>query len=194
MLRARSQRRGSQLLSTMLPSIEDVLGFWFADSKRWWTKDTAFDAEIRDRFLGLHDAVERGAREEWLETARGALAYVIVLDQFSRNMFRGSARMFEGDERALSAARSAIDRGFDQGLSTDERSFLYMPFMHSEDIADQDRSVQLFASTVPESLSYAEKHRAVVRRFGRFPHRNALLARASTAEELEFLKQPGSSF
>jgi uncharacterized protein (DUF924 family) len=180
--------------SPTVPSIDDVLAFWFADSERWWRQDPAFDAEIRDRFLALHDAVERGEREEWLETARGALVYVIVLDQFSRNMFRGSARMFQGDARALSAARMAVDCGFDQGLSTDERSFLYMPFMHSENMADQDRSVGLFASAVPASLSYAEKHRDIVRRFGRFPHRNALLGRPSTSDELEFLKQPGSSF
>jgi len=180
--------------SRTLPSIDDVLSFWFADPGRWWKKDPAFDAEIRDRFLALHDAVERGERDDWLETPRGALAHVIVLDQFSRNMFRDSARMFESDARALGAARRALERGFDRGLSGDERMFLCMPFMHSEDIADQDRCVGLFGSALQGYLRYAEQHRDIIRRFGRFPHRNALLARQSTPEELEFLKQSGSSF
>jgi uncharacterized protein (DUF924 family) len=173
---------------------DDVLTFWFADPGRWWKKDPALDAEIRGRFLALHDAVVRDDREDWLETSRGTLAYVIVLDQFSRNMFRGSARMFENDPRALAAARRALDRGFDRDLSGDERAFLYMPFMHSEDIADQDRCVGLFSSALHQWLAHAEGHRDIVRRFGRFPHRNALHGRPSTSEELEFLKQPGSSF
>jgi uncharacterized protein (DUF924 family) len=181
-------------LPSTLPAIGDVLTFWFADPVRWWKKDPAFDAEIRDRFLSLHDAIERDERDDWLETPRGVLAYVIVLDQFSRNMFRDSARMFESDTRALAAARAALDRGMDRSLSRDERMFLCMPFMHSEDIVDQDRSVALFASTLQEWVRFAEMHRDIVRRFGRFPHRNALLGRQSTFEELEFLKQPGSSF
>jgi uncharacterized protein (DUF924 family) len=177
-----------------LPSIDDVLAFWFADPKRWWKKDPAFDAEIHDRFGALRDAVMRGEHEDWRATPRGALAYVIVLDQFSRNMFRGSARSFEGDARALAAACAAVDSGFDKGLSVDERMFLYMPLMHCEDIAHQERCVALFAGVVPEQLRFAEMHRDIVRRFGRFPHRNAALGRASTPEEVEFLKQPGSSF
>ena len=176
-----------------LPSSDDVLAFWFAHPDRWWKKDPAFDAEIRDRFLGLHDAIQRNEREDWLETPRGALAYVVVLDQFSRNMFRDSARMFETDARALAAARRALDGALDRDLSRDERMFLCMPFMHSEDIADQDRCVRLFAS-LQEWLPYAEQHRDIIRRFGRFPHRNALLGRKSTSEEVEFLKQRGSSF
>jgi uncharacterized protein (DUF924 family) len=176
-----------------MDSVEDVLAFWFADPRQWWKKDDAFDAKIRDRFHGLHETIAAGEREDWLETPRGALAYVIVLDQFSRNMFRGSGRTFETDERALAAARRALGLGFDRGLSDDERMFLYMPFMHSEDIADQDRCVELF-STLPQGRRYAEQHRAIVRRFGRFPHRNALLGRPSTPEEIEFLKGPGSSF
>lgn len=175
-------------------SAEEVLAFWFADPERWWKKDPTFDAEIRARFLELHEAIARGDREDWRGTARGALAYVIVLDQFSRNAFRGSSRSFEYDAQALAAARDALDRGFDRLLSDDERSFLYMPFMHSERLADQDRCVQLFASEPEQRLSYAEKHRDIVRRFGRFPHRNALLGRQSTPDELAFLKEPGSSF
>jgi uncharacterized protein (DUF924 family) len=183
-----------RLPSRALPSIDEVLTFWFEDSSRWWKKDPEFDAGIRDRFLDLRDAVMHDGREDWLETPRGTLAYVIVLDQFSRNMFRGSRSMFEGDPRALAAAKRALDRGFDQGVSSDERMFFYMPFMHSEDIADQDRCAGLFASALPKWLPNAEEHRDIIRRFGRFPHRNALLGRPSTPEELEFLKQPGSSF
>jgi uncharacterized protein (DUF924 family) len=175
-------------------SIDDVLSFWFADPARWWKKDPAFDADVRDRFLALHEAIERGEHEDWLETPSGCLAYVVVLDQLSRNMFRGTARMFQSDARARAAARRAIERGDDRSLSPDERSFLYMPFMHSEALADQDLSVALFTPAGAEQRRFAEAHRDIVRRFGRFPHRNALLGRASTPEELEFLKQPGSSF
>lgn len=176
------------------PSFDDVLAFWWSNPARWWRKDPAFDAEVRDRFLALHDAVDRGECEDWLATSRGSLAYAIVLDQLSRNMFRGTARMFASDARAREAARRALDRGNDRALSTDERMFLFMPFMHSEDAADQDRCIALFASAVPDHLRFAEQHRAIIRRFGRFPHRNALLGRESTAEEQEFLQQPGSSF
>ena len=178
----------------MLSSIDEVLSFWFADPARWWKKDPAFDAELRDRFLALHEAIGRGEREDWLETPKGALAYVIVLDQLSRNMFRGTARSFASDAQARAAARRAVDRGDERVLSDDERMFLYMPFLHSEDIADQDRGVVLFGSLAPDKARYAEQHRDIVRRFGRFPHRNALLGRVSTPAEEEFLKQPGSSF
>jgi uncharacterized protein (DUF924 family) len=179
--------------SASLPSSDDVLVFCFADPGRWWKKDPAFDAEIRGRFLALHEAIQGGDCLDWLDMARRTLAYVIVLDQFSRNMFRGSARMYEGDARALAAARRALDGTFDRELSRDERMFLYMPFMHSEDVADQDRCVNLFSS-LHEWYRYAEEHRDVIRRFGRFPHRNVLLGRPSTPEELEFLKEPGSAF
>ncbi len=175
--------------------VEDVLSFWFADPARWWRKDPAFDDEIRSRFAGLHAAVVRGEHEAWRDTPRGALAYVIVLDQFSRNMFRDSARMFAGDAQALSAARATVDRGDDHALTSDERLFLYMPFMHSEELADQDRCMTLLEALGRSfELDYARRHRDIVARFGRFPHRNQLLGRTPTPEELEFLKQPGSSF
>jgi uncharacterized protein (DUF924 family) len=174
--------------------MDGVLAFWFADSTRWWKKDPAFDAEVRNRFMALHEGIERGEHENWLETPTGTLAYVIVLDQLSRNMFRGSARMFASDAKARAAARRALERGDDADLSPEERTFLFMPFMHSEDIADQDRSVALFANAIPDQLRFAEQHRDIVRRFGRFPHRNGLLGRESTPEEREFLMQPGSSF
>jgi uncharacterized protein (DUF924 family) len=196
--------------------VEEVLGFWFgeldqegragAESKaRWWRKDPAFDQLIRDRFGALHEAVSAGRRDAWLATPRGRLAFIIVLDQFSRNMFRGSGRMHDGDARAAKVAAEGVARGVDRQLAHDHRGFFYMPFMHSESLADQDRCVELCSSWRDELsgppreqvvglLGYAEKHRDIVRRFGRFPHRNALLGRDSTPEEVEFLGQPGSSF
>jgi uncharacterized protein (DUF924 family) len=195
---------------------EQVLSFWFgsldecgraddAHIARWWRKDPAFDAEIAERFGDLHAAALRGEREGWLATPRGRLALIIVLDQFSRNMFRGSARAFEGDPRALEVARAGIERGDDRTLAADERMFFYMPFMHSESIEAQDRCVALFASCENEldrearehvsgARKFAELHREIVQRFGRFPHRNEVLGRQSTEKEREFLQQPGSSF
>lgn len=172
---------------------EDVLAFWFSDPARWWKKDPAFDQEIRARFENTHVAILRGEHDDWTRSPRSNLAYVIVLDQFSRNMFRDTGRMFEGDARARAATIAAVDRGDGEGLSTDERNFLYMPLMHSESIADQDRSVELFRA-LGSNEKYAEMHRDIVRRFGRFPHRNMLVGRTSSADEVEFLKQPGSSF
>ena len=174
--------------------VDEVLDFWFADPARAWRKDPAFDAEVRARFEALHDAIEQGEHEAGRDSARGALAYVIALDQLSRNMYRDTARMFASDARARAAARDAVDRGLDQELPADRRAFLYMPFMHSEDLADQERSIELFAALGGQMIEYAERHRDIVRRFGRFPHRNALLGRASTDEERAFLTQPGSSF
>lgn len=175
--------------------VDQVLAFWFADPARAWRRDPAFDAEIRDRFAALHDAIERGEHEGWRETARGALAYVIVLDQFSRNMYRDTPRMYASDPQARAAARAALDRGFDQALPPVERGFLYLPFMHAEDLADQDRAVALYAAYASgEQLEFAEGHRAIIRRFGRFPHRNAILGRPSSDAERAFLAEPGSSF
>ncbi len=175
--------------------MDDVIAFWFADPARAWSKDPAFDAEIRARFGALHAAIDQGAHTDWLDSARGALAYVIVLDQFSRNMFRDSARMFASDARAIEAARTALSRGHDQALPPDQRVFLYLPFMHSEALADQDRSVELYGQLgLPQQVHYAALHRDIVLRFGRFPHRNALLGRSTSEEEREFLTQPNSSF
>jgi uncharacterized protein (DUF924 family) len=195
---------------------ESVLAFWFgtlggdgtADAvhtKRWFTKDSTFDAEIAERFGAMHSEVATGCRNDWLASARGRLAFVIVLDQFSRNMFRGDPRSFANDARALEVAIGAIDRGDDKRLARDERTFLYMPLMHCEDRATQKRCVELFAAFRDEvppdqqgplsnNLRYAEMHRNIVERFGRFPHRNAVLGRTSTAEEVEFLKGENSSF
>lgn len=199
-----------------MADFEKVLSFWFGDldaqgradkehSARWWKKDPAFDRSIVDEFGALHAEVARGDHDAWLESPRGRLAYIIVLDQFSRNMFRGTGQSFAFDPRAVEVVLEGVERGMDRELCHAERSFFYMPLMHSEKLAHQDRCAELFErwrdetspamrEGVSYSLDYAEKHRAIVRRFGRFPHRNALLGRESTPEELEFLKQPGSSF
>src|SRR5688572_25326904 len=188
---------------------EAVLSFWLgtldengqadaAHAKSWFTKDAAFDQSIRDRFGALHDAIVERQREAWLAEPRSLLAYVIVLDQFSRNMFRDTPRMFAQDAQALQAAEAAVEQGWDKSLRFDERSFLYMPFMHCEQLAAQDRCIALFGGFRDElegkrreriemALGYAKAHRDIVARFERFPHRNALLGRPSTPEELEFL-------
>jgi uncharacterized protein (DUF924 family) len=171
----------------------EVLSFWFGqDRKKWFVKDPAFDEGIRSRFLVLYQEAFQGKLETWKHDARGCLALVIVLDQFPRNMFRNTARAFEGDPRALAAARVIVARGWDKGYTEDERTFAYLPFEHSEALADQEESMRLFQGN--PNLEWARKHWEIIRRFGRFPHRNAALGRESTPEEIEFLKQPGSGF
>jgi uncharacterized protein (DUF924 family) len=177
--------------------IADVLCFWFEELKpaQWFTKDAELDDFILRRFLKVHERVTAAAEGELLTAPRTALAAVIVLDQFSRNMFRGSARAFATDAKALALADKAIARGFDMLLSTNERVFLYLPFEHSENRVMQARSVALFqALGDPKQMRYAEAHKAIIDRFGRFPHRNAILGRTSTAAEEAFLKEPGSRF
>ncbi len=174
--------------------VTDVLGFWFTHKENWWKRSSAFDDDIRKRFEPLRTAIMNGEHEAWRETPKGALAYVLVLDQFSRNMYRGDRRSYEGDAKALMAARHAIAVGSDASLSTDEQMFLYMPFMHSEDLGNQEQSVTLFRALGAESLHFAEQHRDIIFRFGRFPHRNAVLGRLSSVKELRFLQTPGSSF
>src|SRR5258708_10042845 len=183
---------------------DDVVAFWCGSGadyrrrhKRWFEKDPAFDAEIRRRFLHWHEALA-GSRG-WLDDARGCLARIVVMDQFPRQMFRGKLRAFSTDTLALETARMALERGYDAGRLPVERLFLYLPFEHSEALADQKRVCQLMAplAEFPETddaLRYAIAHRDVIRRFGRFPHRNSILGRASSPEEIEFLRQPGSSF
>lgn len=175
----------------------DILHFWFGQlgPAQWFKPDPALDEEIARRFGAAYDEVRRSVEGEWRISAQGILAAIIVLDQFPRNMFRGTPRAFATNSAALRLAITAIDQQLDRSLSTSERQFLYMPFQHAEDRAIQTRSVQLFeALGDAEVLDYARRHRTVVERFGRFPHRNAILGRASTTEEIEFLKQPGSSF
>jgi len=197
-------------------SPEEVLAFWLgpldrdglasdAQCARWYRKDPSFDAEVLARFGATWSALMRGAHDDWRAAPRSLLAYVIVLDQFSRNMFRGKSQSFAGDARALSAAREGIAQGLERALVGHERVFLYMPFMHSEQLATQDECVTLFEAfrdasagalrkVLEENVGYAVRHRDVIAEWGRFPHRNQVLDRTSTAEEMDFLKQPGSSF
>lgn len=182
----------------------EVLEFWFgappgASRREWFRKDAAFDAAIRERFGDLHEAAAGRELEAWRASAEPMLALVIVLDQFSRNIHRDDARAFSQDEHAHECAVQALARGDDLGLLPVQRQFLYLPFEHREDLRAQEKSLELFASLEAfeptRGLSeWARRHHAIVARFGRFPHRNALLGRASTAEEIEFLKSPGSGF
>lgn len=177
--------------------IDEVLRFWFEElsTDDWFGGGDAVDDRIRERFRELHEALRSHVPESWRTSARGMLAAVIALDQFPRNMYRGDPQAFAADRVALALAEEAIERGFDREMSNDERRFLYLPFEHSEDPAVQARSVELFATVDDdESLEYAVRHKEIVDRFGRFPHRNDVLGRESTPEETEFLKEPGSSF
>ena len=187
-------------------TFQDVLDFWFGPPEtrgksrpEWFRKDEKFDAEIWRRFGALHAAAALGEFEAWRGEPQSMLALVVILDQFSRNLYRGDARSFAQDGHALACAREALARGDDATLLPVERQFLYLPFEHSEDLADQERAVELMGALEAFEptrglVEWAERHREVVRRFGRFPHRNAALGRTSTAEEAEFLKQPGSGF
>jgi uncharacterized protein (DUF924 family) len=172
---------------------QEVLAFWrAAGPDRWFEKDAAFDSAVAARFLALWHAAAAGSLASWEETAEGALALAIVLDQFPRNMFRGDARTYATDVLARAVAERALARGFDRQLPQLERQFLYLPFMHSEDLADQERSLALARGYGDEEFTtYAENHAAIIRRFGRFPHRNAILGRATTAEEQAFLDGGG---
>ncbi|NMG73330.1 DUF924 family protein [Aromatoleum diolicum] len=175
----------------------DILEFWFdeASPAQWWKKDATFDHLVADRFGHVHAQAARGELFEWRGTASGRLAEVIVLDQFSRNVFRDSAAAFACDGMALVLAQEAIAAGAEQALRPVERSFLYMPFMHSESLKIHEIAVQLFErNSIRDNLDYELKHKAVIERFGRYPHRNAVLGRESTPDEVEFLKQPGSRF
>jgi uncharacterized protein (DUF924 family) len=181
-----------------------VLDFWFGapphvSRESWWRKDPGFDAEIRDRFGDAVGKALAGAYGGWCVSAHGSLARVLLLDQFTRNAFRDTGKAFAGDARALATAQDAIARGYEAALDPFERWFLYMPFQHSEDREVQRRSLELFTALAREpgfdgALDYPQRHAAIVERFGRFPHRNALLGRESTPEEIAFLREPGSSF
>jgi uncharacterized protein (DUF924 family) len=188
------------------PNAADVLLFWFGPpaergkpQARWFVKSDAFDRECRERFLPVHEEAAAGKLIRWKDNPADCLALILLLDQLPRNMFRGTPRAFATDPQALETARHAVAQGHDRLMLPVERMFVYLPFEHSESLADQDRACELtrpltaFAET-PEAYRYAVLHRDVVARFGRFPHRNSILGRASTAEEIEFLKQPGSSF
>jgi len=180
----------------------DVLAFWFADGPEtrravWFQKDATFDAACQ-AFRPARDAAKAGAFDDWTETAEGTLALLILLDQLSRNLYRGSAEAFAADARALAIARAAVARGLDQELHPVQRLFIYLPYEHAEDLPTQDESVRLF-ETLRDALGevtidYAYRHRDVIRQFGRFPHRNAALDRTNTPEEDIYLAQPGAGF
>lgn len=192
---------------------QSVLTTWFpndpaAAQKLWWGKDEAIDADLRERFGSTLAAARRGELDGWAETARGRLALIIVLDQMSRNIHRGSPEAFAGDAQARALTHAGVERGHDRELSPEERVFMYLPLEHSESVDDQDLCVRLMRTLADEVaaedpelgkryayyLTFADRHREIVVRFGRFPHRNAILGRESTEEELAFLKEPGSSF
>ncbi len=181
-------------MSAPLPSPRDVLDFWRdAGPQKWFRKDEAFDADFRARFLEAHEAAAAGALDAWGSSADGALALAILLDQFPRNAFRGTARVYATDAQARRVADAAIARGDDLRVDPELRRFFYLPFMHSESLADQDRSVALNAPLGGEAQRYAEHHRDIVARFGRFPHRNEILGRESSPEERAFISSGGFS-
>jgi uncharacterized protein (DUF924 family) len=173
---------------------EDVLAFWLgAGPEAWYRQDDAFDAEIAARFGQMWEQGAGGAFDrEWTTGPRGALALIVLLDQFPRNMFRGQARAFHSDARALLLARDALDRTWDMAVEAPERQFFYMPFMHSERLADQDVCVQLFSERMPgDNVLHARAHREIIDLFGRFPYRNAALGRATSQPEQAFLDEGG---
>ncbi len=170
---------------------DTVIKFWFKDSspKQWFTKDKKFDAQVRLKFLTTYWQVVRGETAHWRKAPRGRLAEIIVLDQFSRNMFRGTPAMYQYDALALALAQEAIAQGAEKSLSKDERMFMYLPFEHSESKVIQRESVRLFKQIWgKDMMKYAIDHKRIVDRFGRFPHRNAILGRKNTAAEKKFLK------
>ena len=181
----------------MQTDYSEVIEFWFeeTETKNWFVKNKDFDKLILQRFLVLHKAVAAGELSHWRDNAEGRLAEIIVLDQFSRNMFRNSSRAFAYDAQALVLAQEAIRCGDDSKLPPSQRAFLYMPFMHSESLFIHEQAVELFEQPgLENNYKYELAHKAIIEQFGRYPHRNGVLGRESTPEEVEFLSQPGSSF
>lgn len=195
----------------MFQGCDEILTFWFGDPalphseygqarQIWFRKDPAFDQQVRSRFLPHYEAARRGDCDRWTQAPKGALALIVLLDQFPRNMFRDTPRSFEADPQALAVAQAAIAQGYDAALLPVERQFLYLPLEHSENLTHQHQAVTLFealvqtAPALQDALQYAYRHRDVIARFGRFPHRNQILGRVSTPEEAAFLRQRGSRF
>lgn len=181
----------------VMPAYKVVLHFWFEETEhsQWWAKDEAFDSLIRHRFSDVHGKAVRCELFRWRENGAGRLAEILVLDQFSRNMFRGKPQAFANDTLALALAQEAISRGVDHNLSPVRKGFLYLPFMHSESLEIHKVAEKLYRTQgLEDNLHWEIKHKNIIERFGRYPHRNAILGRPSTPEEIAFLKQPGSSF
>ncbi|MCU0544720.1 MAG: DUF924 domain-containing protein [Oscillatoriaceae cyanobacterium Prado104] len=192
---------------TRLPA-QEILDFWFGKSnspefgksqKKWFEKNLDFDSEVRSRFLVQYELAVSGQLDDWQDSPQECLALIILLDQFSRNMFRGTPRTFAADGKALIVADRAVKNKFDRALLPVQRWFIYLPFEHSENLEHQQKSVELFNQLrgEPDSelvIDYARRHLEIIERFGRFPHRNQILGRETTPEEAEFLKQPGSGF
>ncbi|MEM7358513.1 MAG: DUF924 family protein [Pseudomonadota bacterium] len=180
-----------------MTSPADILGFWFdvIDPVKWWEKDTDFDQLIKDRFGAIYVQAFQCELFEWRQSAAGRLAEVIVLDQFSRNMFRDTPEAFAADPMALALAQEAVATGADLELDDQYRAFLYMPYMHSESLLIHEIAVQLFGQMEKrDNLEFELQHKVIIERFGRYPHRNKILGRRSTEEEEGFLQQPGSGF
>ena len=174
----------------MAISPQDIVEFWFSDAVRplWFNSTTAFDDELRDRFEWVWQQAANGELDHWAESAEGALALVILLDQIPLNIYRGKAQSFSTEAKARDIAERTVEKGWDTDLTSEQKAFLYMPFMHSESLLDQDRSVALYeAAGLQDNLIFAKHHRDIIRRFGRFPHRNAILGRKSTPAELAYL-------
>jgi len=183
--------------TTKILQPSDVLTFWFTeiDRERWFESTLQFDAEIVQRFTATHLSLARDIAGAWLATPENRLAAIVVLDQFARNIYRATPLAFATDGLALALARQSLAAGADMAVPADWRLFFYLPFEHSEDLADQDQSVALFAALGDANyLDFAERHRAVITEFGRFPHRNAFLGRSSTAAEQNYLLQPDAGF
>lgn len=177
--------------------VKDILEFWYSERVKplHFVKNKAFDDEITEKFLSVYEQGVAGELESWKESAEGALALVILFDQFPRNMFRDTPKAFDTDTHALNIALEVIQKGWDKTMLNEHKTYLYMPFMHSEDLDMQNQGIQLFREAGLElNLKFAIAHKDIVEKFGRFPHRNDILGRQSTPEEVEFLKQPGSSF
>jgi uncharacterized protein (DUF924 family) len=176
-----------------IPTPQAVVAFWTdAGPDRWFKRDDAFDRDIRERFLVTHEAAAQGKLSDWEASAEGALALLILLDQFPRNMFRGTVHAFATDPQARAIAARAIDNGFDRAVPENLRNFFYLPFQHSEELADQERSLALYrALGDADNIKWADIHADIIRKFGRFPHRNAVLGRQTTAEEQAFLDGGG---
>lgn len=183
--------------TTMEIDYTNIISFWFTEieSKLWFKKDDAFDQLLREKYGELHHRAAQAELFTWRSSAEGRLAEIIVLDQFSRNMYRDSPKAFASDPLALALAQEAVSLGLDQQLEPQKRTFLYMPYMHSESLLVHDNALKLFTELGRENnLEFEKKHRAIIEKFGRYPHRNNTLGRQSTVAEYEFLTQPGSSF